>query len=78
MGIYDLMMEKVSMLIKADNLASIPEARVNRHRPLLSDRCRQKELLQVLAKHSNRLKVSLLLELVNDLISYGRLQKTLV
>ena len=71
-------MHQISMLIEADNLASVSESRVDRHCPFLPYRCRQQELFQVLTENSHRLLVRLLLEFIDDFIGDGRLQKTLV
>ena len=70
-------MQKIAMLVKADNLASGPETRIDSQYSLLSDRRSKKQLTQVLTKDPYRLDISLFFSLLEDLICDGRLKKPL-
>ena len=75
---YDLVVQEVSLLVQADDLAAVAETRVDRHCPLLADRSGKQKLCEVLPEHINRLYVSLLLGLLDNLVGQRRLKQTLV
>ena len=72
-----LIINKISLLIKANHLASSSESRVYRKSSLLSYRWSQKQLTKILAKDSNRLYISFFLSLFQNLIRDRRLNQTL-
>ena len=75
---YYLVMQQVSLLVQADDLAAVAEPRVDCHRPFLADWRRQEQLGQIVAKDIDGLNVSLFLSLLKDLVGKGRCQQTLV
>ena len=75
---YSFIMQQIALLVKADHLASCPEARIYRKSPLLSDRWSQKQLAQVFTEDPDGLYVSLLLCFTDDLVRDGRLDQALV
>ena len=63
MRIDDLMMHKIALGVKTCCLASIGKAWVDSHDTLLSKRCCQEQLAQVLCKNNDCLLIGLLLAL---------------
>ena len=75
---YYLVMQEVSLLVQTDNLAAVAETGINRHCPLLTDRSGKQKLREVLPENVNRLYVSLLLSLLDNLVGQRWLKQTLV
>ena len=69
MRIDDFVMQKISVLIQTDRLASVTESRVYRHCPFLAHRCSEKQLAQVFSENTDRLLVGLQLELLQYFFS---------
>ena len=63
-----LVVKQIALCVEAGNLATVPESRVDGHRPLLAHRRGQKELLEILAEDIDRLNIGLRLELGYDFI----------
>ena len=71
------MVQEVSLLIKADSLASVAETGVYCQGALLPQRGRKKQLLEVLPEDLDRFNVSLLLRFLDDFVGNGRVKKAL-
>ena len=63
-----LMMQKISLSIKAYDLAPCPETRVDCEGALLPYRCSEQELTEILPEDSDRLDIGLLLGLFENFI----------
>ena len=72
---YYIVMQKFSLLIKTDHLASGPEAGVYGHSPLLPYRSGQKQLLEILAENLHGLKVRPFLGGLKGLVLHGWVKK---
>ena len=73
-----LVVQQVALCIQAYHLAARPEAWVDAHHALLSQRCTQQQLSQVLRKHADGVAVGLLLAQAEELRLYRWLQQSLV
>ena len=78
MRVHNLMMDEFPVFIEANNLASVSESRVDGHCPLLAYRRCKKQLLEVFTEDHDGILIRLLLGLLEDFSSDGRLEKTLV
>jgi hypothetical protein len=69
MRIDYLVMQEVSLLVQAGDLAAIPEARIYGHGALLANRRGKQQLSEILSEYVYGLDVSLLLGLLDYLVA---------
>ena len=78
MGEDGFVVKQIPLRIKAHHLAARAESGVDAHHSLLSQRCGEQQLPQVLHENADGLFISLLFAHRGKLILYGRFQQTLV
>ena len=75
MWIDYFVVQQTAVFIEAGHLAAVPEARVDGKRPLLPDRRREQQLLQILSENPDGLFVGLCLGFLDNLVADRRLQQ---
>ncbi len=77
MRIDNLMMQEVTLFVKASNLTSIGKARVKGEDTLLAEGCREKKLTEVLGKNLDGFFVSTILAQCVKFVFKARIDKPL-